>query len=327
MSSSGSAQGGSVSAPQEDVRRRWATPEAHRGSRRANADLARDGPSPQSSSGASAPTQQFDRPPPPAPLRTSRARLPVAPGSPARVGLVASERLGRSPTGQGSSRRSSSPAQPDSSDPTCEGRCSHAPTTSVGVDCFTDYYARKPDKQGESSPDAATRDRLASLVGGVDLRTDALEPILDGADGRNVNEAAPHAGLSPQLGRLRPLPVDQPVRGEAADRRVDRGRDRASRAIGVDRRRFVRRQTPAGDEDSACPPVLPRTGVTKLAAEHLLRAHSETCRPARPHDPALSRSTAPSAAARHGVPDLSRERSFAASGSPSSSATADRAGS
>ena len=55
----------------------------------------------------------------------------------------------------------------------------------LGLDCFTDYYARV-DKEANL---AAARDHPGFHFVEADLRTDALEPILDGADAV-VNEAA-----------------------------------------------------------------------------------------------------------------------------------------
>lgn len=136
----------------------------------------------------------------------------------------------------------------------------------VGVDCFTDYYART-DKQANLA-DATSHDRFTFVE--ADLRTDALEPILDGADAV-VNEAAtPGLVLSwDDFERY------QSTNLSAVKRLID-----ASIEVGIGH--LVQASTSSvygadatGDEDSACLPVSPY-GVTKLAAEHLLRAHSET---------------------------------------------------
>lgn len=135
----------------------------------------------------------------------------------------------------------------------------------VGVDCFTDYYARA-DK--EANLDSARALPGFSFVE-ADLRTDPLEPILDGADAV-VNEAAtPGLVLSwDDFERY------QSTNLSAVKRLID-----ASLSVGV--AHLVQASTSSvygaeatGTEDSPCLPVSPY-GVTKLAAEHLLRAHSE----------------------------------------------------
>ena len=136
----------------------------------------------------------------------------------------------------------------------------------VGLDCFTDYYARE-DKEANL---VAAREHAGFTFVEVDLRTDVLEPILDGADAL-VNEAAtPGLVLSwDDFDRY------QSTNLSAVKRLID-----ASIAVGVGH--VVQASTSSvygadatGDEDSPCLPVSPY-GVTKLAAEHLLRAHSET---------------------------------------------------
>jgi UDP-glucuronate 4-epimerase len=136
----------------------------------------------------------------------------------------------------------------------------------VAVDCFTDYYARV-DKEANL---ASAREHAGFRFVEADLRTDALEPILDGADAV-VNEAAtPGLVLSwDDFERY------QSTNLSAVKRLID-----ASIAVGVEH--LVQASTSSvygadatGDEDGHCLPVSPY-GVTKLAAEHLLRAHSET---------------------------------------------------
>lgn len=136
----------------------------------------------------------------------------------------------------------------------------------VGVDCFTDYYARE-DKEANL---AGARALPGFSFVEADLRTDALEPLLEGADAV-VNEAAtPGLVLSwDDFDRY------QSTNLSAVKRLVD-----ASIAVGLDH--FVQASTSSvygaeatGSEDATTLPVSPY-GVTKLAAEHLLRAHSET---------------------------------------------------
>lgn len=136
----------------------------------------------------------------------------------------------------------------------------------LGIDCFTDYYAR-PDKEANLS---VVRGLTGFTFVEADLRTDALEPLLEGADAV-VNEAAtPGLVLSwDDFDRY------QSTNLSAVKRLVD-----ASIATGVGH--LIQASTSSvygaqatGSEDSPCLPVSPY-GVTKLAAEHLLRAHSET---------------------------------------------------
>lgn len=136
----------------------------------------------------------------------------------------------------------------------------------VGVDCFTDYYPRPDKERNLAAAQAAGAFRFVE----ADLRTAPLEPLLDGADAV-VNEAAtPGLVLSwDDFERY------QSTNLSAVKRLVD-----ASIAVGLGH--FVQASTSSvygaeatGPEDTACLPVSPY-GVTKLAAEHLLRAHSET---------------------------------------------------
>lgn len=136
----------------------------------------------------------------------------------------------------------------------------------VGIDCFTDYYSRADKEANLAGPRALPGFSFVE----ADLRTDALEPILDGADAV-VNEAAtPGLVLSwDDFERY------QSTNLSAVKRLID-----ASLAVGVGH--LVQASTSSvygaeatGSEDAPCLPVSPY-GVTKLAAEHLLRAHSET---------------------------------------------------
>lgn len=136
----------------------------------------------------------------------------------------------------------------------------------VGIDCFTDYYDRA-DKEANV---AALRRHDGFTLVEADLRTDPLEALIEDADAV-VNEAAtPGLVLSwDDFERYLSCNVS------AVKRLID-----ACIAVGIDH--FVQASTSSvygaqatGTEDAATLPVSPY-GVTKLAAEHLLRAHSET---------------------------------------------------
>ncbi len=136
----------------------------------------------------------------------------------------------------------------------------------VGIDCFTDYYART-DKES-NLVDALAQPGFSFVE--ADLRSDALEPLLNGAD-VVVNEAAtPGLVLSwDDFERY------QSTNLSAVKRLVD-----ACIAVGVGH--LVQASTSSvygaeatGPEASPCLPVSPY-GVTKLAAEHLLLAHAAT---------------------------------------------------
>ena len=133
----------------------------------------------------------------------------------------------------------------------------------VGIDCFTDYYDRA-DKEDNL---LVARAHPGFTFVEADLRTDALEAILDGAD-VVVNEAAtPGLVLSwDDFERY------QSTNLSAVKRLID-----ATVAVGVGH--FVQASTSSvygvdatGSEDALTLPVSPY-GVTKLAAEHLLRAY------------------------------------------------------
>lgn len=136
----------------------------------------------------------------------------------------------------------------------------------VGVDCFTDYYARSDKERNLAGPGALRGFTFHE----ADLRADDLRPLVAGADAV-VNEAAtPGLVLSwDDFDRY------QSCNLSAAKRLVD-----ACIAEGVGH--FVQASTSSvygaeatGAEEASTLPVSPY-GVTKLAAEHLLRAHSET---------------------------------------------------
>lgn len=133
----------------------------------------------------------------------------------------------------------------------------------VGIDCFTDYYPRADKEANLVVARAHPRFELHE----VDLRTDPLERVLEGADAV-VNEAAT-PGLV--LG-WDDFERYQSTNLSAVKRLID-----ASLATGVGH--VVQASTSSvygveatGAEESQTLPVSPY-GVTKLAAEHLLRAH------------------------------------------------------
>ncbi len=138
----------------------------------------------------------------------------------------------------------------------------------VGIDCFTDYYPRA-DKVANLAA-ASTHERFT--LHEVDLRVDLLEPHIAGAD-VVVNQAAtPGLVLS-----WDDFDAYQSCNLTAAKRLVD-----ACLATGVGH--LVQASTSSiygaeatGREGASTRPVSPY-GVTKLAAEHLLRAHSEAHR-------------------------------------------------
>lgn len=136
----------------------------------------------------------------------------------------------------------------------------------MGIDCFTDYYGRA-DKESNL---AGLRGRPGFDFAEADLRTDDLDVLLAGAD-VVVNEAAtPGLVLSwDDFERYQSCNLG------AVKRLVD-----AALRVGVNH--FVQASTSSVygadatlDEDSPTLPVSPY-GVTKLAAEHLLRAHRES---------------------------------------------------
>lgn len=136
----------------------------------------------------------------------------------------------------------------------------------VGIDCFMDYYAREAKEANLQTSLALEEFTFVE----ADLRSASLERLLECAD-PVINEAAtPGLVLSwDDFERY------QSTNLSAVKRLVD-----ACIAVGVGH--LVQASTSSvygaqatGDEDSTCLPVSPY-GVTKLAAEHLLRAHSET---------------------------------------------------
>jgi UDP-glucuronate 4-epimerase len=133
----------------------------------------------------------------------------------------------------------------------------------IGLDAFVPYYPR-PMKEANL---AALGDTADFRFGEVDLRTDELEPWLDGADAV-VHEAA-MAGL---MRSWTDLELYSSCNILATNRLIE-----AARLAGV--KRFVLASTSSvygteavGDEDRALEPSSPY-GITKLAAEKLVLAH------------------------------------------------------
>ncbi|MEO6577402.1 MAG: NAD-dependent epimerase/dehydratase family protein [Candidatus Limnocylindria bacterium] len=133
----------------------------------------------------------------------------------------------------------------------------------IGLDAFTDYYPRPIKERNLAGLLRWPRFRFHE----IDLRTDDLEPVLDGVDAV-VNQAA-MAGLMRSWTDFESY-VSCNVLG--LERLIA-----SSRGAGV--RRFIQISTSSvygadavGDEDVPTRPVSPY-GVTKLAAEKLVLAH------------------------------------------------------
>ena len=133
----------------------------------------------------------------------------------------------------------------------------------VGLDAFIDYYPRPMKEANLAGLSEAPGFRFAE----VDLRTDDLDPWLDGAEAI-VHEAA-MAGL---MRSWTDLELYTSCNMLATNRLID-----AARRAGVER--FVLASTSSvygteavGDEDRPLEPSSPY-GITKLAAEKLVLAH------------------------------------------------------
>jgi nucleoside-diphosphate-sugar epimerase len=133
----------------------------------------------------------------------------------------------------------------------------------IGLDAFIPYYPR-PMKEANLAPLAGA---AGYRFGEVDLRTDDLDPWLDGADAV-IHEAA-MAGL---MRSWTDLELYTSCNILATNRLIE-----AAERAGV--RRFVLASTSSvygleavGDEDHALEPSSPY-GITKLAAEKLVLAH------------------------------------------------------
>jgi UDP-glucuronate 4-epimerase len=136
----------------------------------------------------------------------------------------------------------------------------------VGLDCFTDYYARS-EKEANL---AGLLDEPGFTFVDADLRTDDLVPIVDGAD-VVINEAA-----TPGL----VLSWDDFDRYQSCN--LSAVKRLADACVATSVGHLIQASTSSvygaeatGPEDSPTLPVSPY-GVTKLAAEHLLRAYRET---------------------------------------------------
>jgi UDP-glucuronate 4-epimerase len=134
----------------------------------------------------------------------------------------------------------------------------------VGVDAFVPYYPREVKERNL----ARLRGRAPFAFHEADLRTDQLEPILDGSDA--VIHLAAMAGLALSWDDLELYAGCNLL---ATGRLLD-----SMRASGV--RRLVHVSTSSvygadavGDEERPLRPISPY-GVTKLAAEHLVNAHA-----------------------------------------------------
>lgn len=134
----------------------------------------------------------------------------------------------------------------------------------TGIDCFTDYYPRSDKERNLST----FRTHPNFTFHEADLRTDNLVPLIAGAD-VVINEAAT-AGLVLSWDNFEKY---QSCNFSAVKHLVDA-------CIETEVGHFIQASTSSvygtdatGNEDDATYPASPY-GVTKLAAEHLLRAHS-----------------------------------------------------
>ena len=132
----------------------------------------------------------------------------------------------------------------------------------LGIDCFTDYYARELKERNL----VALREEPGFRLVEGRLQDLALEPLLEGAV--HVYHLAAQAGVRASWGREFALYTDHNV---LASQRL------LEAAVAAGRPRFVYASSSSvyGDsqemplrEDGPCRPVSPY-GVTKLAAEHL----------------------------------------------------------
>ena len=135
----------------------------------------------------------------------------------------------------------------------------------VGVDCFTDYYPRAVKEQNVAQLRRSDRFTLVE----ADLRTAELEPLLDGVAVIFHNAAMP--GLMRSWTEFDEYMTCNLL---ATQRLLE-----AVHRVGV--RHFIHASTSSvygrdssGDETRPTRPISPY-GVTKLAAEHLVRAYGE----------------------------------------------------
>ncbi|GAB4557046.1 MAG: NAD-dependent epimerase/dehydratase family protein [Anaerolineae bacterium] len=135
----------------------------------------------------------------------------------------------------------------------------------IGVDCFTDYYPRAVKERNVAS---LREDPRFTLVE-ADLRTATLEPLLSGVDVVFHNAAMP--GLVRSWTEFEAYMTCNVL---ATQRLLE-----AARTTGV--RHFIHASTSSvygrdssGDEERPTRPISPY-GITKLAAENLVRAYGE----------------------------------------------------
>ncbi len=136
----------------------------------------------------------------------------------------------------------------------------------VGVDCFTDYYPR-PVKERNL---VAARGRPGFTFVEADLRTCAIEPLLDGAD--TVFHLAAMAGL---LQSWTAFDAYLSCNVLATQRLLDAARAARPRHIVHVSTSSVYGADSTGDEDRPRRPTSPY-GVTKHAAEQLVFAYADT---------------------------------------------------
>lgn len=133
----------------------------------------------------------------------------------------------------------------------------------VGVDCFTDYYPRAVKEANLEAARAQPRFRLEEL----DLRDAELEPLLEGVDG--VFHEAAMGGL------LRSWSHFESYLGcnvQATQRLLEAMRNvPVGNLVHISTSSVYGRDS-SGDEERPTAPDSPY-GVTKLAAEHLVRAY------------------------------------------------------
>jgi UDP-glucuronate 4-epimerase len=135
----------------------------------------------------------------------------------------------------------------------------------VGLDAFVDYY---PRHFKEANLGAALADRRFTLVE-ADLRVDELDPLIEGVD------AVIHEAAMPGLPRSWDDVEHYTSCNIVATHRLIQacGRQRVGRLVHASTS-SVYGSAAEGDESMPLLPVSPY-GVTKLAAEHLLRASAE----------------------------------------------------
>jgi UDP-glucuronate 4-epimerase len=136
----------------------------------------------------------------------------------------------------------------------------------VGIDCFTDYYARSHKEANLTAARSHERFTFEEL----DLRAAELDPALDGVD-VVVNEAA-MPGL---VSSWEDFDAYQSCNLTALHRLIEAARRRGVGRIVHASTSSVYGANAVGGEEQPLRPVSPY-GVTKLAAEHLLLAHHAT---------------------------------------------------